>query len=358
MAVSSEATIIKKFETSQDALVLQSSDLSLETIAQMVDNGAIDVAPHYQRRERWKPEAQAELIESFLLNVPVPPVYLAEDDFGTYSVIDGKQRITAIHAFMRNKFQLAKLDRFFEVNDFVFDKLPKPLKNALSIRPYIRVVTLLKQTNPDLKYEVFTRLNTGGQPLLAQEIRNALYRGPLNDLLFELAHESGFLRGQLKIKTEKEAAFTEMTDVEIVLRFFSLRKQWENFSGDSRRSMDDFMAQHRKPSTSELNDFKSDFKSTLSKCEQLWGKDAFHRYTGTGFRDQFMAAIYDAEMIAVDSLSDATFAKLLALRTKVIEGTQKLFSDKKFEESVRVSTNTPSRVSYRIKKVMEMLQSI
>jgi hypothetical protein len=84
------ANVVKKFEDSQDALVLQSSDLSLETIAQMVDSGAIDLAPKYQRRDRWKAQAQSELIESFLLNVPVPPVYLAEDDFGTYSVIDGK----------------------------------------------------------------------------------------------------------------------------------------------------------------------------------------------------------------------------------------------------------------------------
>ena len=64
--------VIEKFESAQDALVLQSSDLSLETIAQMVDSGAIEVSPKYQRRERWKPHAQSELIESFLLNVPVP----------------------------------------------------------------------------------------------------------------------------------------------------------------------------------------------------------------------------------------------------------------------------------------------
>ena len=158
MATSIDPTIVKKFEAAQDSLVLQSSDLSLETIAQMVDSGAIDVSPHYQRRERWKHAAQAELIESFLLNVPVPPVYLAEDDFGTYSVIDGKQRITAIHDFLRNQYALVKLNRFPEVNGLKFDELPKSLRNALSIRPYIRVVTLLKQTNPELKYEVFTRL--------------------------------------------------------------------------------------------------------------------------------------------------------------------------------------------------------
>lgn len=354
MATKLEATITKKFESAQDSLVLQSSDLSLETIAQMVDSGAIDVSPHYQRRERWKHEAQAELIESFLLNVPVPPVYLAEDDFGTYSVIDGKQRITAIHDFLRNEYVLTKLVRFSEVNGLKFDELPKALKNALSIRPYIRVVTLLKQTNPELKYEVFTRLNTGGEPLLPQEIRNALYRGPLNQLLYTLADDE-FLRSQLKIKTKRESAYTEMTDVEIVLRFFTLQNDWVSFGGDMRRTMDVFMEKRRKLSDAELRKLKTDFEKALSRCRKLWGDNAFHRYDDTKFRDQFLAAMYDAEMIAVSKLSSAAFNNLLTKKTAVIAKTKKLFDDGKFEESVRISTNTPSRVRYRIEKVMEML---
>src|SRR6476620_10238218 len=121
----------------------------------MVDTGAIDVAPKYQRRERWSQEAQSELIESFLLNIPVPPVYLAEDDFGTYSVIDGKQRITAISSFMRDKWPLVDLQKFKELECKKFSALPRPLQNALQVRPYIRAVTLLKQSDPELKYEGF-----------------------------------------------------------------------------------------------------------------------------------------------------------------------------------------------------------
>lgn len=358
MLTSTEAKIIKSFEWSQDALVLQSSDLSLETIAQMVHNSAIDLEPRYQRRDRWTDEDRSELIESFLLNVPVPPVYLAEDDFGTYSVIDGKQRITAIYKFMRNQLTLQKLNRFTDLNGLTFDGLPKPLRNALSIRPYIRVVTLLKQTNPDLKYEVFTRLNTGGQPLLPQEIRNALYRGPLNDLLFQLAKDEAFLRKQLKIITEKESAFTQMTDVEMVLRFLSLRTHWKDFSGDSRRSMDEFMAKNKKPNPAALKALKSSFSTALSRCEKLWGDHAFRRYAANGYRDQFLAAMYDAEMIAVDGLSDKRFQAILSHKNKVISETKNLFKDQQFEESVRVSTNTPARLRYRIKMVIEMLQGI
>lgn len=355
MASVSELKIIKKFESSQDSLVLQSSDLSLETIAQMVSSGAIDISPHYQRRERWHIDAQAGLIESFLLNVPVPPVYLAEDDFGTYSVIDGKQRITAIHGFLRDKFSLDGLSRFSEVNGMMFKNLPKPLQNALSIRPYLRVVTLLKQTDPELKYEVFTRLNTGGQPLLPQEIRNALYRGSLNDELFRLA-ENEFLLKQLKIKTKSESVFKEMTDIEVVLRFLALNESWRSFSGDMRRNMDDFMAKNRRMKQKGIKDLKSMFDCAISRCEALWGGSAFRRYTNNNFRDQFLASIYDAEMISIYELSDSEFETVMQSRTKVIAATKRLFQDNTFEEAVRVSTNTPSRVRYRIEKVGEMLR--
>lgn len=356
MAIS-EKKIIKRFEEAQDSLVLQSSDLSLETIAKMVETEAIDTSPHYQRRERWAHHAQAELIESFLLNVPVPPVYLAEDDFGTYSVIDGKQRITAVHAFLRNKFTLERLSGFEELNGLSFQDLPKPLQNALTIRPYLRVVTLLKQTDPELKYEVFTRLNTGGQPLLPQEIRNALYRGPLNDALHKLA-ENQFLRKQLKIHTQKESAYTEMLDVEMALRFFTFRKAWQAFSGDSRRSMDEYMAANRKATTSSISEHKSAFGNALQRCEALWGSNAFKRFTGLAYRDQFLAAIFDAEMIAASELSEKSFKQLTTKKVAIDKATRKLFEDTKFEEAVRASTNTPSRVKYRIEAVKNMLSNI
>jgi uncharacterized protein with ParB-like and HNH nuclease domain len=86
------AEIERTFENSQNDLVLQASDFSLQGLKEMVDSETIDLSPRYQRRERWDPERQSQLIESFLLNVPVPPIYLAEEEYGVYSIIDGKQR--------------------------------------------------------------------------------------------------------------------------------------------------------------------------------------------------------------------------------------------------------------------------
>jgi uncharacterized protein with ParB-like and HNH nuclease domain len=99
----------KRFTQAQDDLVIQQSDLSLKSVSDMVEIGAIDIKPKYQRREGWSEEEESELIESFLMNIPIPPIYLAEDEYGVYSVIDGKQRLTAINRFLKNELQLANL---------------------------------------------------------------------------------------------------------------------------------------------------------------------------------------------------------------------------------------------------------
>ncbi|WP_395652297.1 DUF262 domain-containing protein, partial [Brevundimonas sp.] len=116
------------FELSQNRLVIQTSDFSLQGLKDMVDDEIIDLSPTYQRRERWGVDRQSQLIESFLLNVPVPPIYLAEEDYGVYSIIDGKQRITAIHDFLNNSFSLTKIETFSSILGAKFKDLPQALR--------------------------------------------------------------------------------------------------------------------------------------------------------------------------------------------------------------------------------------
>ncbi|SIO22723.1 DUF262 domain-containing protein [Paraburkholderia phenazinium] len=352
-----EIEITRIFNAAQDRLVLQASDMSLETVAAMVEKGAIDTQPSYQRRERWSPKRQSALIESFLLNIPIPPVYLAEEAYGKYTVIDGKQRLSTITRFMRNKFSLGELEKFTALTGFTFEKLPTEPRNALEIRPYVRVITLLKQSDPDLKYEVFERLNTGGEALYAQEIRNAAFRGKLNDLLFELS-TSNFLRQQLKISKNNEPAYLQMQDVEYVLRFITMRDSWTNFSGDYRRSMDKFMEKNRDPSPVQLGAIRKVFLDALTRCEVFWGADAFKRYDGASARNQFLAGMYDAQMVGVSLLSAAKVKKLTLRVPQIRRATRKLFEGGQFEGWVRSGTNTRSSVEGRIGAIKNMLDSI
>lgn len=352
-----DAEIIRIFTAAQDRLVLQASDMSLETVAAMVEKGAIDTQPAYQRRERWSHQRQSALIESFLLNIPIPPVYLAEEAYGKYSVIDGKQRLSTITAFMRNQLTLRSLEKFDSLEGFTFERLPTEPKNALEIRPYVRVITLLKQSDPELKYEVFERLNTGGEALFPQEIRNAAYRGTLNDLLFDLS-SSPFFRAQLKIVKNTEPVYLQMQDVEFVLRFFTMREMWSDFSGDYRRSMDHFMESNQNPSKASLVKLRKMFTEAIARCESFWGGDSFKRFDGDVARNQFLAGMYDAQMVAVSLLSTAKAQALKSKRAQIRKATKKLFESGPFEGWVRSGTNTRSSVEGRITAVRVMLDSI
>lgn len=351
-----KADVVTRFKEAQDRLVLQAADLSLDTISGMVKSESIDLSPVYQRRERWSQEQQSALIESFLLNIPVPPVYLAEEEFGIYSAIDGKQRIAAIHQFMSNDLALNDLDTFKEIEGLRYQDLPADLQNALRIRPYVRAITLLKQSSPNLKYEVFTRLNRQGIPLNAQEIRNVLYRGKLNDIIYKLG-EHPFLRRQLKIKNTKSTAYREMEDAEYVLRFLTLHTYQDRFTGSFRRSMDNFMQDNQKITSKQASALSDTFKSTIESCKEIWGAYAFKRAAGDDWRDQFLAGMYDAQMLAVAKATAATISHAKRESKAIIAATRKLFAeDSVFDSAVREATNTPSKLAYRVASIARILK--
>jgi hypothetical protein len=337
-------------------LVVQSSDMALMNVASLANSGALDLSPRFQRRNRWDRQRQSRLIESFVINVPVPPVYLAEERAGRFSVIDGKQRLTAIAQFLNDEYRLSGTIITPELEGLRFNELPAAIIGTLNMRP-IRAVTVLRQTPDPIKYEVFLRLNTGGQPLNAQEIRNVAFPGLLNDKIFELS-EHPFLRRQLKIRGESSPPYADMTDVEYVLRFFAMAKYWRNFGGNMRRALDEFMLRNHNIGPRQVEELGNRFHRAVDVCQQIWGERAFRRYDGRQWRDQQIGGVYDAEMVAVDLLDDPIINLAIHQRQDVITATARLFDDKQFDASVRLSTNTSTRVRLRITRVIELLQNL
>ncbi|WP_299178933.1 DUF262 domain-containing protein [uncultured Neptuniibacter sp.] len=347
--------ILDKFARAQESLVTQQSDFSLSAIAEMVRFESIDITPHYQRRDRWHIEKQSALIESFLLNIPVPPVYLSEDEYGTYTVIDGKQRITAIYEFLSGRFKLKDLKEVPELNGFTFEQLPAQLKRALSIRPFMRVITLLKQSDPELKYEVFLRLNTGGEKLKAQEIRNVAFAGPLNDLLFELS-ENEFLKSKLKITSNKSAAYRSMDDLELVLRFFTIHSRWENFGKKISVAMDDFMAEYQDKKVNELREL---FQYSIEGCQKLWGDFSFQKPLNNGWREQLIAPLFDAQMVAVSLIDPARIQELDGAQDAILSATRDLYeNDPEFHKAVTQATGDTLAIRNRVSKLKDMLETV
>nr|WP_274382582.1 DUF262 domain-containing protein [Methylorubrum extorquens] len=171
----------------------------------MIRDETIDLDPTFQRRLRWDVARQSKLIESFLMNVPVPPVFLNEDEYGKYSVIDGKQRLSTIFSFLSNGLVLEKLKVFSDINGNRFSDLPARLRNIIRTRPTVRATIILRQSDSDVKYEVFQRLNTGGARLNPQEIRNNAFHGGLNKLIMQLSESKEFHKA-LNVKNKYKSA--------------------------------------------------------------------------------------------------------------------------------------------------------
>jgi hypothetical protein len=352
-AAASDA-IVDSFRAAQEAAVIEVADQGLKTIAELVSGGAIDISPTFQRRDRWSPEKQSALIESFLLNIPVPPVYLAEDinRLGKYAVIDGKQRLTSIAIFFEDRLVLRGLEKLQGINGLRYSDLPEGVRVPLGMKG-LRVTTLLRQSEENLKHEVFLRLNTGGEILNAQEIRNVAYRGPLNSLVYELA-ENEFLRRQFKVKPPSSPAYRQMTDAEYVLRFITLSERWKAFKGDLRREMDRFMIQNRFADQAELDRWRGLFSRCIHSAEAIWGESAFKRPG----RDQALAGLFDAEMIALAESDPSVHTELVRKRSTVRRRVEKLFDDVEFDEAVRRGTNTPARLKHRTERMLDLVRAI
>jgi hypothetical protein len=358
-ALEADAALLEgEYESAQARLVTQAVDFNLVSLKDLVAKGTIDVSPRYQRRLRWLDARKSRLIESFLMNVPVPPVFLAEEEYGRYSVIDGQQRLRTIHEFLEDKFALSGLEVFVSLNGCKFSNLPSDLRNALELRPYLRAIIVLKQSDPNIKFEVFQRLNTGGVNLNSQELRNSMFRGRLNDLILELSENERFRR-MLGVKDPGTSAIVQhMRDCELVLRFLALRERWQEYSGHMRRTLNGFMEAATDVPDERLEQLRQEFHTALERVHAIFGEVAFRRWYPRGGRwgRVAVAAIYDAQMVACHELTEATFHQVAQRPEEAINRFQAL--DEDFEKAVVGGTNDRRKLYHRVEAVLLLLQGL
>lgn len=337
----------------------KTSDLTPKAVSDWVTEKVIDLGPDFQRRDRWDNPRRSKLIESILLGIPIPPVYLSSEPNQAYSVIDGKQRITAIHKFIQNDLTLTNLEFLKVVNGLKFEDLPFSVKSKLKVESAIRAVIIIpgggqidkNAHNKNSKYEVFHRLNTGGIKLEPQEIRNSTFRGPFNDLLQDLAKDP-YIQSQLKVRPQDEA-YKKMGDIENVLRFFTLLDRWKTASGfkQLKDELDSFIADNQHPSQRQLETFRRTYISMRDRAEKLLGDYAFRRWTPSSetWRDQQNIAVYDAQSIALAELSDADFEKLVNHKEAIIDSLKKIFTENEiFISSIQGTTGSKKSIQERV----------
>lgn len=255
-------------------------------VAALKRPGWLSLQPFYQRRKRWDDERKSKLIESFIMNVPVPPFFLYESDLAKYEVMDGQQRISAIQEFYDNGFRLKGLEQWPELNGRSYTKLPSEIKAGLDRRS-VSYIVLLKESATSsedemlLRQQVFERLNTGGVELENQEIRHCIYHTPFDDLLMELARRPEIRRAwslPLYSKEEEENPppellenqfFGKMKDAELVLRFFALRNA-NHYRGGMHQFLDSYMAKSRHFSHSDIQHLKYIFCRSIQTASEIY----------------------------------------------------------------------------------------
>ena len=334
-----------------DELVTSVVDYNLGSIFHLLSENTINVSPGYQRRFRWDEKQQSLLIESFLLNIPVPPIYLSETDEGQYYVIDGQQRLTAIKRFFSGDLKLEELEIRAECNGLRFAELANADARKLQNRSSVRAIIILQQSHDEIRLKVFQRLNSGTEKLNSQEIRNSTFPGTLNERLLQLSVHPQFSH---MIGTDKDrdnkTAYKNMRDVEFVLRFFTFCDRWEGFSNLMSANMDRFMSENRNADAATLDNLEKRFLKATEIADAAFGEYAFRRWWPNKNRwdRAVMSALYDAVILACQSFEPKT---VRAHREAILVGYQSLFERSDFLQSIEKATHWPPSVCYRVRAV-------
>jgi hypothetical protein len=293
----SEEQINEKYAKGDVRIVTEQGRFQLTTIESILDGTDYILNPEFQRRHRWDIVRKSRLVESFIMNVPVPPIFLYEVDYSLYEVMDGLQRLTSLYEFYKDKFALTGLEEWEELNGLTYSQLPSQVRKGID-RRYLSSIILLKETAKTseeaqrLKQLVFERINSGGEKLEPQETRNALYNGKLNQLCIKLARNELFCRiweipeptteeldgGKLPGELTENPLFKKMTDVELVLRFFAFRHidSWERMPLED--FLDFFLKQGNLFSQEVIENYQLLFEGTIKLVYDVLGNEAFNLY--------------------------------------------------------------------------------
>lgn len=262
-----------------DLIRVDSSTMSLRQVFDMLKDGDINMSPDFQRNLVWDQQRKSRLIESILLRIPLPVFYFSADNKGQLAVVDGLQRLTAIKEFMENKLPLRGLE-YLDLAGATYsgkNKLDDRLLRRFNLTQI--VANVIDSSSPSrVKYDIFRRLNTGGRPLNAQELRNCLASNLLRTSLKEMAYSEEFIGA-----TTKSVSDTRMDAQEMALRFLYFRYLYlrdgniEAYSGfmdeDLNKSVDMF-------NTDELinhEDYIRAFKRAMVNAQHLFGRYAFRK---------------------------------------------------------------------------------
>ena len=305
--------IITQLESEIKRVDTESLDISFNELFDMYISNELNISPEYQRLFRWSEGARSRFMESLLLQMPVPPIYVIETEEGKYELIDGLQRFSS-YLHLRGELEAPHFDPPINKGDFLllqecdivnslngltWHDLPTILQIKLK-RTFIRVQVVKKTSDNVFKYHMFKRLNTGGELLSEQQIRNCTIRliDPIfNDYIVELSNVNNFKNC---ISNISERQTFEAFDQELVLRFFAFKNYRENFKHD----VGDFLTEYMEKVSAKEIQFNYDenracLEKTFNILNQAWGDRIFGRLNSKNDDLQSNFGIYHFESITL-----------------------------------------------------------
>ncbi|RPH88754.1 MAG: DUF262 domain-containing protein [Chroococcales cyanobacterium metabat2.561] len=334
----SDNEINEKYEQGERRILLEMNREKLPSFAESLKKpNYMETRPFYQRRYRWDAQKQSRLIESFLMNIPVPPLILYETSYNSYEVMDGQQRITAIENFYNNKLQLTGLEIWPELEGRTYESLPAKIKDGINRRAISTIVVITESLSDreealSLKQLVFERLNTGGVSLSRQEIRNCLYSGKFNELLLKLSENTIFAKAwdipiDDKEELKENGFYKKMEDVELILRFFALR-DIDQYTGNLSKYLDNYMMKKSLNFSDEnIQEFEQVFNQTIELVSSIYQEQLFKPFDSKTktHKSKAYKVYYDAVMISFSNhLSH--YQELINRKSAIIQETIQLFT--------------------------------
>lgn len=342
-----------------------SGDPEIDSLYNKQKRGRLVLQPDFQRQYVWDASKASKLIESAILQIPLPIIYLSEEQDGKEYVIDGQQRLTSFFSFIDGafpdgkQFKLSGLIVCSELNGKKFSELTEELQDK--VRYYkIRAITFQKDSSENLKFEIFERLNTGSVQLNDQELRNCLYRGNFNVALKEMAADPDFMYICGLKSPDKR-----MKDKELVLRFCAFyHKTYLNYKAPIRNFLNAEAREKRDITEKELTELKAAFKNSCQIIRSAFDKNSFKRYykgkdgqpNGYWEPKKFNTSLYDILMYSfAKEDKNKTFQNLDSIKEALVI---LMTEDQEFVDSIELSTSSVQAVTTRFDKWRLTLQGI
>ncbi|MGJ8739038.1 DUF262 domain-containing protein [Zobellia laminariae] len=325
-------------------------DFTVSTIVEYISDKHIEI-PMFQRGYVWNRAQASRLIESLIIQCPIPVVYLSQNSDETLSVIDGNQRLTSISLYLNDGFPLTGLATYPELDSFKFSELDPRFQRHIRNRT-IRCIVILKDTHPQIKFDVFERLNTGSVKLNPQELRHGIYNGPLIRAIEKLSNISSFKKATSTTKDKR------MKGEEMILRYFALHNNWENYEKPMTTYLNSYAESNRFYNEQAIETLSETFKSNFNKCMELYGEYTFKTFDASKKRMKANTALFDAQMISM-TIVNPTIEQLEGIdKNMVIDRLTTLLDKEDFYNSLTKGTTDKNVVQKRINDYTTFLRAI